>query len=90
MIDRASRHYSAPLLMPRTFSDDEWRSLDLPIRIDIASEKSLAGGHNAARRAQELTDATVTIWPDTSHSLPMQARATLGPQLAAFWTSQEG
>lgn len=89
MIDRASQHYSAPLLLPRTFTDDEWRSIDVPLHIDIASDKSLAGGPAAARRAEELTGATVTIWPDTTHSLPMQAKTPLGSELQEFWTSHD-
>lgn len=89
MIDQASQHYSAPMLMPGTFTDDQWRSIRVPLRVDIASDKSLAGGRDAARRAQELTAATVTIWPGTTHSLPMQVKTDLGLQLEGFWTAHD-
>lgn len=58
----------------------------MPVRVDIAGTKSLAGGEAAATRLRTLLpSATITVWPNATHSLPMQERATLGPQLMEFW-----
>lgn len=91
MIDAGSKHYSAAVPMPRTLSDDEWRAIDVPTRIDISVGQSLAGGADAVERAEALLpDALVTPWPGATHSLPMEERARLGPELEEFWTAHDG
>ena len=88
MIDAASTGYEAAVPLPRTLSDEEWAQLTMPVRIDIAGTKSLAGGQEAVDRARRvLPSARVTYWPTATHSLPMQERETLDPQLLAFWRS---
>lgn len=86
LIDSAAVHYAAAVPVPRELSDEEWRGLSMPVRVDIAGTKSLAGGEAAAARLRGLLpSATITVWPQATHSLPMQERTTLGPQLAEFW-----
>lgn len=86
MIDTAATEYSTSLPLPRRFTDDEWRSLRMPVRADIGGTKSLAGGEKAVERLRALLpQATVTLWPAATHSLPMQEADTLGPQLLDFW-----
>jgi len=89
MIDQASEHYSAPAPAPRTLTDEEWRSMSMPIRVDLAGEKSLAGGNEAADRARALGKNPVTVWPRTTHSLPMQAAGQLGPELEQYWAAHD-
>lgn len=89
MIDRGSRQYVAPSLVPRTLSDAEWGSMRMPIRVDIAADKSLAGGGAAVDRARGLGKEPVTIWPHTTHSLPMQAADVLGEELEGYWAGHD-
>ncbi|MES0833079.1 alpha/beta fold hydrolase [Nocardiopsis tropica] len=89
MIDEGSRHYSAVSLTPRTLTDGEWRSLSVPVRVDLAADKSLAGGREAADRARALGLEPVTVWPDTTHSLPMQAAERLGTELEGYWAAHD-
>ncbi|BBG01340.1 MULTISPECIES: alpha/beta fold hydrolase [Pseudonocardia] len=89
MIDQGARHYAAVTLVPRTLTDDEWRSLRMPVRIDIAGERSLAGGAEAAARARALGVDQVTVRPGTTHSLPMQDAALLGPELERYWSGHD-
>ena len=89
MIDEGSKHYAAVTLVPRTFSDEEWGSMPMPVRIDIASDKSLAGGEEAAQRARDLGKEPVTVWPRTTHSLPMQAADELGTELERYWSEHD-
>lgn len=85
-IDRGSQFYDAALPLPNTLSDDQWRSLSMPVRVDIASAKSLAGGEQAATRITTLLpSAQAKVWPGTTHSLPMQVTADLDADLLAFW-----
>lgn len=90
MVDEGSRHYDSVTLVPRTLSDEEWRSMTMPIRIDLASDGSLAGGGEAGDRARELGKGPVTVWPRTTHSLPMQAAGELGSELPAYWAEHDG
>ncbi|WP_217428418.1 alpha/beta fold hydrolase [Microlunatus speluncae] len=81
MIDHGSSGYRAVLPTPRMLTDQEWRSLPMPLRADFAGTKSLAGGTKAAERLRSLRpDATVELWPNASHSLPMQERAAWHPR----------
>ncbi|WP_280424876.1 alpha/beta hydrolase [Nocardia carnea] len=89
MVDEGARHYKASTLVPRTFTDAEWRSMAMPVRIDIAADKSLAGGRAAADRARALGKSPVTVWPETTHSLPMQAAEQLGPELLRYWADND-
>lgn len=88
MIRTGTRHYSADLPTPSPLSEDEASTMTMPVYVAIAEHESLAGGERAAQRAQELLPrATVRIWPDTTHSLPMQEPEVLGNELEGFWSA---
>jgi len=89
MVDAGATHYSSTVHPPRTLTDEEWRALPMPVRVDIAAEKSLAGGTEAADRARALGLGPVTVWPGTTHSLPMQAAEPLGTELPAWWRAHD-
>lgn len=86
MIDAAAQNYSTAMPLPRTLTDDEWRSLTMPVRADIGGTKSLAGGEEAVARLRALLpNAVVKFWPDATHSLPMEKADELGSELLEFW-----
>ena len=85
MIDIGAREYSAKLPTPSVLSDDELAALTMPVYVAIGGQESLAGGAEAARRARSMDDATVTVWPRTTHSLPFQVPEELGAALVGFW-----
>lgn len=90
MIDAGAGGYATALPTPTKLSDEQWQSLDLPVRVDIAGTSSLAGGQAAADRIGALLPrAETNFWPDATHSLPMDKRAELGPQLLAFWAGHD-
>lgn len=89
MIDEGSKHYDAVTLVPRTLTDEEWKSMSMPVRIDLADHKSLAGGDEAADRARALGKEPVTVWPETTHSLPVQAAEQLGSELEQYWAAHD-
>lgn len=89
MVDEGSKHYAAATLTPRTLTDAEWRSMPMPIRVEIASHKSLAGGRRAAERARSLGIDPTIVREKTTHSLPMQAAEALGRELPAYWSSHD-
>lgn len=85
MISRATQHYSAALPTPSPLNDEELAVLEMPTYVAVAEHDSIAGGQNAATRARELPNAVVDIFPDTTHSLPMQAKDRLDSELPEFW-----
>ncbi|WP_240951965.1 alpha/beta hydrolase [Rhodococcus sp. BL-253-APC-6A1W] len=89
MIAAASEHFSAQLPTPSPLNDAALNSLVMPTYVAIAERDSLAGGRSAAERARRLPDATVDIVPDTTHSLPMQAKDFLAVKLPEFWRDAE-
>ncbi|TWH17752.1 pimeloyl-ACP methyl ester carboxylesterase [Rhodococcus rhodochrous J45] len=89
MISEGSEHFSAALPTPSPLSDDELRALAMPTYVAIAERDSLAGGEKSAARARQLADAEVLVFPDTTHSLPMQAKDRLNSELPEFWRGVE-
>ena len=89
MITAATAHYQAALPQPSPLTEDELERLDMPVYVALASRDSLAGGPGAVERAESLPDSTVKVWPDTTHSLPMQAAGELEPELLMFFTDQD-
>ena len=90
MIDVGAREYSAQLPMPKVLDDSQLAALTMPVYVGIGGKDSLAGGAAAADKARtHLPRATVKVWPDATHSLPMQVPEALGRELLAFWDAAE-
>ncbi|MDR7381951.1 alpha/beta fold hydrolase [Promicromonospora iranensis] len=88
MIDVGAESYnSSGLPNPVQLTDTELKGLPMPAYVAIASDSSLAGGEAAADKAKLIPDARVKIWPDTTHSLPMQVAPALDAELEAFWAA---
>ncbi|PUB32219.1 pimeloyl-ACP methyl ester carboxylesterase [Promicromonospora sp. AC04] len=88
LIALGSRHFdSSSLPSPAVLSDAELKGLPMPVYVAIASDTSLAGGEAAAEKAKLIPDAQVKIWPNTTHSLPMQVAPALDAELETFWTA---
>ncbi|GAA4283206.1 alpha/beta hydrolase [Brevibacterium daeguense] len=86
MISAGAQHYdSSGLPTPRPLSRTHLERLTMPVYVAIAGDRSLAGGERAAARARTLADATVDVWPSTTHSLPMQVPEELALRLRSFW-----
>lgn len=86
LINEASVGYSAAMPTPKTLSDDDWRSLPMPVRVDLGDASDLSGGAAAADRVRPLLRrGTVTVWPGGTHSLPMDEHEALGLELLRFW-----
>lgn len=73
MIEAGTEHYQAALPQPGVLTEQQIAALKVPTYVAIGENSSLAGGQRAVEGASALPDATVEVWPDTTHSLPMQA-----------------
>jgi pimeloyl-ACP methyl ester carboxylesterase len=88
MISLGAESYSSSgLPNPSQLTDAELKDLPMPVYVAIASDSSLAGGEAAAEKARLIPDAQVKIWPDTTHSLPMQVARPLDAELETFWSA---
>lgn len=85
MISAGAQHFVSALPTPRPFSSAQLQRLPMPTYVAIASRRSQARGRRAAARAATLPDATVDVWPDTTHSLPMQVPTEVAHRLDRFW-----
>ncbi|GAA4692820.1 Pimeloyl-ACP methyl ester carboxylesterase [Promicromonospora umidemergens] len=83
----AESYVSSGLPSPSPLTDAELKDLPMPVYVAIASDSSLAGGESAAEKARLIPDAQVKIWPDTTHSLPMQVARPLDAELEKFWSA---
>lgn len=89
MISVAAETFTNALPTPRPLSDAQLDRLRMPVYVAIGGRASLAGGTKAARRAeQHLFDGTVEVWPEATHSLPMQVGDRLEPRLREFWDTR--
>jgi len=90
LIVAATAAVQSALPTPRPLTRAQLASLRMPTYVAIASHRSLAGGRRAAAAAErDLPDGTVEVWPDTTHSLPMQVHDELACRLRAFWDEAE-
>ena len=90
MIEAGAAEFSASLPTPSVIKSEQARNLGMPVYVAIASNESLAGGEKAAQHVHELIPhAQVGIWPNTTHSLPMQAAEPLTVELEDFWSQAE-
>lgn len=88
MVDEASSGYATAMPIPATLTDEEWRSVPMPVRLDLGETSRLSDGQQAAVRIRQLLPAaTVTVWPGRGHSLPMEEREALGDALLGFWSA---
>lgn len=89
MIEAGSEHFRAALPQPAVLTEEEIAALEVPTYVAIGDHSSLAGGERAVEAAQALPDATVEVWPDTTHSLPMQAGEDLDRTIVEHLRAQE-
>ncbi|OYO18283.1 alpha/beta hydrolase [Enemella evansiae] len=90
MIAAGTQHYRQAMPMPSPLTDEQIRGLRMPIYLAVAGRKSLVGGDAAVQRARQLLpQGTIRIFPNATHSLPMQESAALDADLLAWWRTQD-
>src|SRR5690625_7792255 len=90
MIEAGTEHYEAELPQPDVLTKQQITALEVPTYVAIGEHSSLAGGQRAVEGASALPDATVEVWPDTTHSLPMQAGEPLNRTVLEHLATHSG
>jgi pimeloyl-ACP methyl ester carboxylesterase len=92
MIDEGTKSYVSKRSFPTRFSDEQLRGLDVPVYAAIAGESSVNADPVAAveHARSLLPDAKIRLWPDASHSLPMERPDTVDTEMLEFMAEHDG
>ena len=90
MISEATEHYAVKLPAPERLTGTQLRGLHMPVYAALAGRSAMHDGARAADVARaELPHPTIELWPDATHSLPMEQTAALDRTILAFMTSHD-
>lgn len=86
LISAASTDYVLRKAMPKLLTDDQLRSLDLPVLALIAGRSVMLDAARATARARTLLPrGQVELWADASHAINGEYPAEIAKRAAAFW-----
>ncbi len=84
MVKAAATYYSLSLPTPKTLTTAELAKLDMPVYVALADHSPITG-KKAVENANRIPNATIRVWTNTTHSLPMEVVNELETDLNAFW-----
>lgn len=84
MIKAASTYYSPSLPTPQTLTVENLADFNIPVYVALAEKSPVTSG-KSAKNAAIIPKATVKIWTNTTHSLPMEVSDELAIELNEFW-----
>lgn len=84
MIDAGAAGYRAALPTPVQPDDAALARLTMPVFVGLGGRSAVTDTAAAAERARALPSATVRVWPDGTHSLPMEYPDELLGELSAL------
>ena len=77
--------------MPRVFTDDQLRSLPMPVLALIAGRSVMLDPARASARARKLLrHGQIEVWTDASHALNGEYPAEIATRTRAFWDEVDG
>lgn len=88
MVKAAATYYSLSLPTPKTLTTAELEKLDMPVYIALADHSPITG-KKAVENANKIPNATVRVWTNTTHSLPMEVVDELATDLNVFWADKQ-
>jgi pimeloyl-ACP methyl ester carboxylesterase len=90
MISEATEHYAVKLPVPERLTSTQLRALNMPVYAALAGRSVMHNGAHAADVARaEIPDPTIELWPEATHSLPMEQAATLDRTILAFMAAHD-
>ena len=90
MISAAADHYASNLPLPERLSDSDLRRLAMPVYTALGARSSMHDAGEAQQAAQEnVRNLRIRIWPDATHSLPMEVAPQLDRELLRFFAENE-
>ncbi len=90
MIADATEHFAAKLPLPERISNGQLQSLRMPVYAALAGRSSMHDGAAAVEAARaNVKDIAVELWPDATHSLPMEYPDRLDREALEFMAAHE-
>jgi pimeloyl-ACP methyl ester carboxylesterase len=86
LISAGSTDYVLRKAMPKSFTDYQLRSLDVPVLALIAGRSVMLDAARATARARDLLPrGQVELWADASHAINGEYPAEIAERAGAFW-----
>jgi hypothetical protein len=90
LISEATEHYAVKLPPPKRLTGTQLRGLQMPVYAALAGRSAIHDGARAADVARAgLRSPTIELWPDATHSLPMEQTAALDRTILAFMANHD-
>jgi pimeloyl-ACP methyl ester carboxylesterase len=90
MIAAGGEHYAAKLPFPAQLSEADLRRLTMPAFVGLGGRSEVVDAAEAEATARRvLPAATVRVWPDATHSLPMEEAAEVTTALVDLMAASE-
>jgi pimeloyl-ACP methyl ester carboxylesterase len=90
MISEATEHFAVKLPLPKRLTGTQLRGMHMPVYVALAGRSIMHDGAHAADIARaEIPDPTIELWPDATHSLPMEQSAQVDRTILAFMATHE-
>lgn len=85
LIDAGAKDFVIRTPMPPTFTDDQLRSLELPVLALLAGRSVMLDAPRAAARARAvLRHGQVEVWPDASHAINGEYPQEIAERVSRF------
>lgn len=86
LISAGSTDYVIRKAMPKLITDEQLRSLDIPVLALIGGRSVMHDAGRAAARARKLLPrGQVELWPDASHAINGEYATEIADRAGAFW-----
>ena len=91
LISAGSTDYVLRKAMPKSLTDDQLRSLDIPVLALIAGRSVMLDAARAAARARNLLPrGQVELWADASHAINGEYPVEIAERAGRFWDDVDG
>jgi pimeloyl-ACP methyl ester carboxylesterase len=86
LISAGSSDFVLQSPMPKAFTDDQLRSLDIPVLAFLAGRSVIHNAERAAARARDLLpNGQIEFWADASHAINGEYPEEIAAQAHRFW-----
>lgn len=84
MIADASSFFNTRVPQPTRISEDQLVALPMPVYVALGEKTAMHDPSTAAAMAKKIKNSQVKIWPNGTHSLPMEYAAEINQELLTF------
>ncbi|MEV0670927.1 alpha/beta hydrolase [Mycobacterium sp. NPDC050441] len=86
LISASSKDFTLHTPMPKLFSDEQLRGLDVPVLALIAGRSVMLNPTRAVARARDLlAHGQIELWPDASHAINGEYPDEIARRAGRFW-----